>query len=80
LRNITDYCFVEYYNGNGLGERVRALIKDGWQPYGSPAAYAYTTSISAETGDFMWGQAMVKYAEWGPSATTAKLKRGHANE
>lgn len=63
-KEIVSYTVASASDSYRMGKRVRELIKEGWQLYGSPSVSTslQVTKYGSATND-MYIQAMVKYAE-----------------
>lgn len=61
-QKIFDYLVAESFNADYLADRVRGLIKEGWQPIGGVSVNEYMfTSTGSPKSTSKYVQAMVLY-------------------
>jgi hypothetical protein len=66
MKEIIDYYLVEYSKVLDLHNRIRVMIANGWQPFGSPFSVViegYWEDGRKLGGGVIYHQAIVKYKE-----------------
>lgn len=54
MLKIVEYCMVDRFDPNGLGESINEMLKDGWELYGNHTTVMYQEDLC------IYSQAMVR--------------------